>query len=136
MDPELVLTITASALCGLATWLVALFVGRAWRGARAPERLAWWQLMLPLLAVYAVAFWPLVTAVMVYVALPFVLVGLQRSTMGRRIAIGALAGVGFQMLNTTFGTFALAYGVDPRLCALLPTLLALGAGLNAMRLVR
>jgi len=88
------------------------------------ERLAFWRRLT----------WPLVTAVMVYVALPFVLVGLQRSTMGRRIAIGALAGVGFQMFNTTFGSFALAYGLDPRLCALLPTLLALGAALYAMRL--
>jgi lipopolysaccharide export system permease protein len=90
------------------------------------ERLAFWRRLS----------WPLVTAAMVYIALPFVLVGLQRSTMGRRIAIGALAGVGFQMFNTTFGSFALAYGFDPRLCALLPTLLALGAGLYTMRLVR
>jgi lipopolysaccharide export LptBFGC system permease protein LptF len=40
------------------------------------------------------------------------------------------------MFNETFGSFALAYGFDPRLCALLPTLLALGAGIYAMRLVR
>lgn len=90
------------------------------------ERLAFWRRLS----------WPLVTAAMVYIALPFVLVGPQRSTVGRRIAIGALAGVGFQMFNETFGSFALAYGFDPRLCALLPTLLALGAGIYAMRLAR
>ena len=90
------------------------------------ERLAFWRRLS----------WPLVAVVMVYVALPFVLRGPQRTTAGKRIAVGALAGVGFQMFNATFGSFALAYGVDPRLCALLPTVLALGVGLWAMRFVR
>lgn len=90
------------------------------------ERLSFWRRLS----------WPLVTAVMLYIALPFVLVGLQRSSVSKRIAIGALAGVGFQMFNTTFGSFASAYGFDPRLCALLPTLLALVAGVYMMRRVQ
>lgn len=80
--------------------------------------------------------WPLTTAVMVFLAVPFVLGSLRRTTVGVRIAVGALAGVGFQMFNTTFGAFALAYGVDPRLCALLPTIVALAGGMLAMRLTR
>lgn len=90
------------------------------------ERLAFWRrLTLPLL-----------TGVMVYVALPFVLGPLGRTSAGKRIAFGALAGVGFQMLNEAFGTFALATGLDPRVCALLPSALALAAGSWAMYRLR
>jgi lipopolysaccharide export system permease protein len=87
------------------------------------------------------AFWrratlPLVAALMVFLGVPFVFGSLRRSTVGVRIAAGALAGVGFQMFNATFGTFALAYGIAPWLSALLPAALALGAGLGALRFIR
>ena len=48
MDPELVLTVVAFALFGVVVWLVALPAGWAWLRSRAPERSAWWRLVLPL----------------------------------------------------------------------------------------
>jgi len=80
--------------------------------------------------------WPLTTAVMVYLALPFVLGSLRSATVGVRVAVGALAGVGFQMFNVTFGAFALAYGLAPPLCALLPTVVVFAGGVFMMRRVR
>ena len=86
---------------------------------------------------HQLAFWrrlgmPLITAVMVFVALPFVLTTLQRATIGKRLVIAALSGVGFQMFNQTFAGFALAYGLDPKLCAFLPAVLVCSLGVWGM----
>jgi lipopolysaccharide export system permease protein len=87
------------------------------------EQLAFWRRLT----------WPLLTAVMVYLALPFVLGSFGRATLGKRVAVGALVGVGFQMVNEAFGTFALGAGLDARVCALLPAAAALAAGVWAMQ---
>ena len=89
---------------------------------------------------YTLAFWqrasmPMVTGIMVFLAIPLVLNGLQRTTPGKRILAGALVGIGFQLLNETFGSFASAYGLNPLLSAVTPSILVLFFGLWWIRQV-
>ena len=83
---------------------------------------------------HTLAFWrrtamPLVTGIMVFLAIPLVLNGLQRAPPGKRILAGALVGIGFQILNDTFGSFGSAYGLNPLLSAVTPSILVLFFGL-------
>ena len=48
MDPEVVLAVVGAALFGVVVWLVAVPAG--WARTRSQERLAYWQLTLPLFA--------------------------------------------------------------------------------------
>lgn len=50
MEREAVLVIVAGALFGIVVWIGALSLGRASPRSRDPEHLAWWRLVLPLLA--------------------------------------------------------------------------------------
>lgn len=86
---------------------------------------------------YQLAFWkrvtmPAVTAVMMFLSLPFVLVLGPSMRVGKRIAAGALAGIGFQMVNQTFGQFGLVYGLGPLVSSLLPATVALVVGVWLM----
>ncbi len=79
---------------------------------------------------HELAFWrrvamPLVTGVMVLLAIPFVVTALRGVALGRRIVAGALVGIGFQMFAHTFGRFGLVYGLDPIVSAMFPGALAL-----------
>jgi lipopolysaccharide export system permease protein len=47
-----------------------------------------------------------------------------------------LLGVGFYLLNTMLGRFALVFGFPPLLAALTPSLLFLGFGIDAIRRIR
>jgi lipopolysaccharide export system permease protein len=89
-----------------------------------------------LLAFWRRLTWPVVSAIMLYVGLPVVLASFRRTTAGKRIAIAALAGIGFQMFNEVFADFSFAQGLDPRLCAVLPATAALTAAVFVMRQVR
>jgi len=76
---------------------------------------------------YELAFWkrittPLIALVMMVIAMPLVLSSLARQRQGRAVVIAALAGVGFQMFNQTFGTFALVYQLPPLFGATAPGL--------------
>lgn len=95
-------------------------IGAARRQGESAEHLelAWWQR----------ATTPVVTAVMVFLAVALVLSSERSVTLGQRIIVGALLGIGFQLFNQTFASFGLVYGLAPWLSALLPTLLALGFG--------
>jgi len=89
-------------------------------------------------AVYEQALWgkivaPLVTGVMVFLAIPFVFGPLRSVSIGHRILVGTLVGIGFHLLNQTFGYLGLVMGIYPALTALLPLALALGAGFWLMR---
>lgn len=75
---------------------------------------------------------PVVTGIMVFLAIPFVLTTLRDVTLGQRIVAGALLGLGFQMFNDTFGQMGLVYGLDPISSAALPALAALGLGIWRM----
>ena len=63
-------------------------------------------------------------------------IGDRQGRRGGAIVVAALAGVGFQMFNQTFGTFAVVYRVPPLLGAVAPGVLALLAGLWAFRRLR
>jgi len=82
---------------------------------------------------YQMAFWtklimPLSSAVMVFLAVPFVFGPLRSVSMGSRILVGALAGIGFHLINQSFQHIGLVYGVTPWVAALLPTLVFAGMG--------
>jgi len=87
---------------------------------------------------HLLAFWhrmlmPLVAAIMVFLAVPVILSMPQRVPFGYRVALAALLGIGFQMLNQTFGSFGLVYGLNPFLSASLPTGVALASGIWRLR---
>lgn len=75
---------------------------------------------------YELAFWirvmaPLATAGMVLMALPFVLGSLRAVSIGQRIMVGALLGIGFYLFNAVFNRFGVVYDLSPFLSAVLPT---------------
>jgi lipopolysaccharide export system permease protein len=90
---------------------------------------------------HELAFWrratmPVVATVMVFLGLPLVLSVKRMANLGQRIVLGALLGIGFQMLSQTFGQFVLSYQLSPVLGALLIPALGFGLGLWALRHVR
>jgi lipopolysaccharide export system permease protein len=81
-------------------------------------------------AQYEFAFWtrltyPLTAITMVILAIPFIFGSLRSVSIGQRVLVGALIGVGFHMLNQAAGNIGLVYGINPILTALLPPLLFL-----------
>ena len=79
------------------------------------------------------AFWrrasmPLIAALMAFCAVPVVLDANRRSSVGQRLILGVLIGLGFQMLNDTFARFGLNYGLSPILSAFLPVACVLSVG--------
>jgi lipopolysaccharide export system permease protein len=85
------------------------------------------------LALWRRATMPLVAMVMVFLGLPLVLGVRRMANLGQRIAVGALLGIGFQMLSQTFGRLALAYQLAPALGALLIPAVGLAVGFWALR---
>ena len=82
---------------------------------------------------YQMAFWmkvmmPLSSAVMVFLAVPFVFGPLRSTPIGARILVGALVGIGFHLFNQSFQHIGLVFGVLPWLAASLPTLLFAAVG--------
>lgn len=80
---------------------------------------------------YDLALWnklifPLTTAVMVILAIPFVFTQLRSSGVGARLMMGMGLGLLFYFLNRGFGYFGLLYGLPPSIGALLPTVLFFG----------
>ncbi|OQY54335.1 MAG: LPS export ABC transporter permease LptG [Candidatus Parabeggiatoa sp. nov. 2] len=87
---------------------------------------------------YELAFWtrlsyPLVGATMIFLAIPFVFGSLRSVSVGQRIFVGALLGVGFHMLNQTTGNIGLVYGINPAISAFLPPILFLAMAVALMR---
>jgi lipopolysaccharide export system permease protein len=83
--------------------------------------------------VYEVAFWgkiimPLITLVMIFLAVPFVFGVLRSVGIGQRIFAGSLLGLGFFLLNKIIGHMAIVYALNPLFSAALPGLLFLIAG--------
>ena len=84
------------------------------------------------------AFWmkvmmPLSSAVMVFLAVPFVFGPLRSTPIGGRILVGALVGIGFHLFNQSFQHIGLVFGVVPWLAAALPTVLFAGFAYYCMR---
>ena len=83
--------------------------------------------------VYEVAFWgklmmPVTTMIMVFLSVPFVFGVLRTVGIGQRIFFGALAGLGFFMLNRIFGHMAVVYEMSPLVVTLIPVLIFLMIG--------
>ena len=90
--------------------------------------------------VYEQALWgkivaPLVTGAMVFLAIPFVFGPLRSVSIGHRILVGTLVGIGFHLLNQMFGYIGLVVGIYPAMTAVLPLALALGTGFWLLRRV-
>ncbi len=82
---------------------------------------------------YEVAFWskvimPLVTLVMVFLAVPFVFGVLRSVGIGQRIFAGSLLGLAFFLLNKVLGHMAVVYSLNPLFAAAVPGLVFLAIG--------
>ena len=66
---------------------------------------------------------PLVTGVMVFLAIPFVFGPLRSVGIGHRILVGALAGIGFYLLNQLSTYLGIVFNFNPVLIAILPAVL-------------
>ena len=89
---------------------------------------------------YQMAFWmkvmmPISSAVMVFLAVPFIFGPLRSSPVGGRILAGALVGIGFHLFNQSFQHLGLVFGVLPWLAAAFPTAVFAGIGYYLMRRV-
>jgi len=87
---------------------------------------------------YQLALWqkityPLVTAIMVFLAAPFVFGSLRRVSVGQRVLVGAFLGILFHIINQAAGHSGLIYGLPPALSALLPILVFSGLVIVLMR---
>jgi len=90
---------------------------------------------------YQMAFWmkimmPISSAVMVFLAVPFIFGPLRSSPIGGRILAGALVGIGFHLFNQSFQHLGLVFGVLPWLAAAFPTVVFAGLGYYMMQRVR
>ncbi len=68
---------------------------------------------------------PLVTLVMLMVAVPFVLTVRREVGTGQRIVAGVVIGLGFHLFDKMFGHLGLVYELNPFFSVSFPTLLAL-----------
>ncbi|NOY73869.1 MAG: LPS export ABC transporter permease LptG [Gammaproteobacteria bacterium] len=78
---------------------------------------------------------PIATAVMVFLAVPFVFGTLRTVPVGQRVFIGTLVGVGFHILNQGVGFIGLVYGWNPFFVSVLPTVLFFALAIHMMRKV-
>jgi len=80
--------------------------------------------------VYELAFWgrvvnPLVTFIMLLLATPFV-IGIKRGvSVGERMMLGVVIGMGFNILDKTVGHLGLIYDINPALMAFAPSFVVL-----------
>ena len=92
-------------------------------------------------APYAIVLWaklvtPVTTGVMILLAIPVVFGPLRTASVGSRILVGALVGIGFHVVNQVFMQIGLVYGLPPLLAASAPTLVAGAVALGLLRRVR
>ena len=79
---------------------------------------------------YEVAFWskiiaPIVMLTMLLISVPFVIGPMRNVSIGQRIFVGTLFGVGFFLINRSFAFLAVVYELNPPLIVSLPTLVCL-----------
>jgi lipopolysaccharide export system permease protein len=80
------------------------------------------------------AFWgrvanPTLTLIMLLVAIPMVLTARRGTSVGQRIVVGVMIGLGFYLFDKMFGHFALIYEINPLFAAFFPSGLVLLAAL-------
>ena len=112
-----------------------------------PEFLPLWDLLnyihylkdnLQAAAQYEIAFWmkimmPVSSAVMVFLAVPFVFGSLRSTPIGGRILVGSLLGISFHLLNQSFQHLGIVFGLWPWLTAAFPTVVFAILGVFLMR---
>lgn len=91
--------------------------------------------------VYELALWtrmvaPFATGGMMLLAVPFIFGSLRSVSIGLRITVGGLLGIGFHLFNGVFGRIALVYDLSPLLSAVTPTLVVFGLWWALMRRVQ
>ncbi|WP_221074721.1 LPS export ABC transporter permease LptG [Agarivorans aestuarii] len=69
---------------------------------------------------------PILTGIMMLLALSFVFGPLRSSSMGAKIMLGVVAGFSYYILDQVLGSMSLVYGVPPYLSAAIPSILVLG----------
>ncbi len=90
---------------------------------------------------FEMAFWgrvvnPLVTFVMLLVSAPFV-IGVKRGvSVGARMMLGVVIGMGFNILDKIVGHMGLIYELNPPLMAAFPSLTVCALALFAIKRVR
>jgi len=87
---------------------------------------------------YELALWsrlsyPLVSITMIFLAIPFVFGSLRSVSIGQRILVGALLGIGFYMLNQISSYIGLVYELHPAMSALLSPVIFLITAIILMR---
>lgn len=87
---------------------------------------------------YRLSFWqklamPLVVLAMIAIVLPLIFGSMRQVSVGKRIFLGVLIGMGFHLLNQMVGNIAVVYQMPIALAAFLPALLLLLAALWWMR---
>lgn len=90
---------------------------------------------------YLLVFWqrvfqPFAMLVMVLLAVPFVFGMARSSSMGFRVVIGVIAGLGFYLVNQFMGQFSILYQAPAWLAALLPVGIFFIIGLCLLRRVK
>ncbi|MDR2877051.1 MAG: LPS export ABC transporter permease LptG [Chromatiales bacterium] len=88
------------------------------------ERELWNKLMMPF-----------ATAAMVFAALPFVFGSLRSVGIGQRLLTGVMVGLTFYLVNQAVSYAGLAYGLNPALVGISPTVLLLIVSVLVMRRV-
>jgi lipopolysaccharide export system permease protein len=79
---------------------------------------------------------PFVTLVMLLVATPFVLTLRRETSLGQRIVVGVIFGLGFYLFDQMFGHFGLIYEMNPIFAASFPTVLVFIAASVAIARLR
>ncbi len=69
---------------------------------------------------------PILTGIMMLLALSFVFGPLRSSSMGVKIMMGVVAGFSYYILDQVLGSMSLVYGVPPYMSAAIPSILVLG----------
>lgn len=87
---------------------------------------------------YSLALWkkvllPLTTAVMIFLAVPFVFGPLRSVGVGQRIFVGTLFGIAYYLIDQTTGHVGLVYGLSPLMSVLVAPLLFLTVAVVLVR---
>ena len=90
---------------------------------------------------FQLAFWgrvvnPLVTFIMLLLSAPFV-IGVKRGvSVGARMMIGVVIGMGFNIIDKIVGHLGLIYDLNPPLIAFIPSLTVLALALFAVKRIQ
>jgi lipopolysaccharide export system permease protein len=89
---------------------------------------------------YELAFWmklvkPFSALIMLLIAMPFVFGSLRSSSIGQRLLVGVLLGLGFHMFNQALNYIGVGYGLNAVVSAMLPSLIFAAGGFWALKKV-